>query len=451
MVELDELTDGGRQADRHAKAVLAVAILLALLGLSELRRVQAAAPAMDFYAAWAVAQNLGRSDLADPYSRDALDRIRLEMAERLDLAGRPPRLAAAVKATQPLLATATPFLYSVFSPLARGTYESDVRRFQLVSLGAFGIGVISCGLLAGLPMRLAVLWLAVAGLLFQPVRSDVDVANVNPLLFGLLAIGLLLLEAARRQRDRWPMCLCASAGLVFGCAVALKPLLILVPLALVVRCWARGDWRSAVAQALGAGVSLVACVAWSSVQFGSLAIWPQWLGALSSLPAEATAVALGNVSPVRWLADLLGVDPLRTAVVATLGLGAAAAWALGSGSRPGGIAGGGSADQRILSSIDDLRVSGLALALVFIASPLTWLHYLVLLLPVFPIADVPVRAHPVRGVLLFGAFCSLALRPIWLLGWSTNPPVPQAGLCVLFCLLLFDVAQPFRSEQVSND
>src|SRR5207249_4594757 len=133
------------------------------------------------------------------------DESRVRLGRQFLLAAQGPhasprqRMAAQERAV--LQTYSTPLLYSALGALTSGSYESDYRVFQLLSLAA-GVGAVA--LLARL---LGYSWLATlaAAVVFsdwyEPFLSDVRVGNVNRLELGLLAL-FLWLRGGRQGRGR---------------------------------------------------------------------------------------------------------------------------------------------------------------------------------------------------------------------------------------------------------
>jgi len=360
-----------------ARWLAALALLVAALSTAWVRMCSGS-PGVDYYQFWIVGRARAVLDLRDPYS----DAARARMAEL----GR--QLAReAVHATRRLQFCAywrdtvetfgTPLLYAGVSAASTGDYDTDLRRFQTVSIAAFVCALAAlCVLLGGgADVGLAVAALMCA--LSDPLASDVRTANVGELQLGGLALVLALSRRAEAIRV-------FAAGAALAALVALKPTLALVPLLLAVALLAERKLRL-----------LAALVA------GALA------GALA-------AVARGNYSLAQWVSEMGGP---RLGPFLTGGLAAAAAVSLWLG--------------RFASSFERTFLAvALGAAIAVLGPQLAWLHYDVLLVPLLlfllrPAAGAWRRAGALAcAVALLGwplrALAGLALdAPVYVFaGWS---------------------------------
>ncbi len=383
---------------------------------------------IDFYRAWAMAQSPSRyappGDSFNPYSEAAQESLAEAMRRRVELAGRPPRLEAAVEASDRLRLTATPFLYSVFGLISNQTYERDARLYRLVCLASTVLAVGLLGKLWGYSPAGILLWLALLGQFFQPLRSDLRVGNVNQLQLVQLAVFLALLAWADLRRNdpgRAVDLLTTAAGFTLALAVAFKPnLAFIVPLVLLLRCRRERlrDLSYLFAGLLsGSAVAgLIGCL-----YFRSWSIWQHWLAALRATPDAAMPARHGNFAPTRLLADRFDFEAGRLlAVVAALL-----------------IFGTLTAARRRLrfSQTADAYAVGLGTLMLLIAAPLAWQHYFLLTVPLFMLLLGP--AGPGRGprLLAIPALVLLAVTPFAEL-LATTDPIRQAPLVHLGLLLL---------------
>jgi alpha-1,2-mannosyltransferase len=252
----------------------------------------------------------------------------------------------------------------------------------LVSL--FGIGCIVGALLA-LDVRD---WRCYPiALLYPPTLENIEYGAVGPILVLLLALGW-------RYRERT-----AVASLAVGSAIVLK--VFLWPL--VVWLAATRRWKASLgAVVVGAGLALVS---WAAIGFSGLADYPDLLRRLSDIEAEnsysayAILVALGlDGGPARVLAAGLA------AVLLVLAWRAAAT---------GGVEG----DRRALT---------LTLAAGVVATPILWLHYLVLL--VVPIA----LARPRLSALWFAPLALTVFEALdWYRGWPRGDGSALASVALV--------------------
>ena len=436
---------GRAAARRQPVAVLTLlALLLCLFSLIELWRLGEESPAIDFYRAWAMAQSPSRyatpAGLEDPYAEAAQERLAETMRQRVDLAGRPPRLAAAVQASEPMQLTATPFLYSVFGLISNQTYERDHRLYRSACLVSTVLAIALLGWLWGYSPAGVLLWLALLGQFFQPLQSDLRVGNVNQLQLAHLAAFLALSAWAdqRRARDtdqRSTDLVRATAGMTIAFAIAFKPnVAFVVPLVVLLRS---GRGRARDLLSLLAGLGAGSAMAWvvGCLYFRSWSIWHDWVLALRRTPDAAIPAGYGNFAPSRWIADRyeLEVGPLLAVACALPIVGML--WH--------------KRRQLRASRTADAYAVGLGLLWILAVAPLTWQHYLLLTVPLFLLLLGP--ANPERGprLLAVAALTLLAIDPFAEL-FSVKDPIHQAppvhlGLLLLLCASLWAVATVSRA------
>jgi alpha-1,2-mannosyltransferase len=211
-------------------------------------------------------------------------------------------------------------------------------------------------------------------LLYPPTVENIEYGAVGPILVLLVALGW-------RYRERT-----AVASLSIGSAIVLK--VFLWPL--VVWLAATRRWKASLgAVVVGAGLAFVS---WAALGFSGLVDYPDLIRRLSDIEAEnsysvyAISVTLGvPAGASRALVGLLAI------VFLVLG------WRAARGNADSG-------DRRSLT---------LALAAGLVATPILWLHYLVLL--VVPIALARPRLSTVW-------FAPLALTIFELLDWYRGWP-----------------------------
>ena len=390
-----------------ARWLAALALLVAALSTAWVRMCSGS-PGVDYYQFWIVGRARAVLDLRDPYS----DAARARMAEL----GR--QLAReAVHGTRRLQFCAywrdtvetfgTPLLYAGVSAASTGDYDTDLRRFQTVSIAAFVCALAAlCVLLGGgADVGLAVAALMCA--LSDPLASDVRTANVGELQLGGLALVLALSRRAEAIRV-------FAAGAALAALVALKPTLALVPLLLAVALLAERKLRLLAALVAGALAGALAAVA-VGAHFLAARAWLDWLTALGGLERVSDiSVARGNYSLAQWVSEMGGP---RLGPFLTGGLAAASAVSLWLG--------------RFASSFERTFLAvALGAAIAVLGPQLAWLHYDVLLVPLLlfllrPAAGAWRRAGALAcAVALLGwplrALAGLALdAPVYVFaGWS---------------------------------
>lgn len=329
----------------------------------------------------------------------------------------------------------SPLLYAAFASLPE-RYSAAAHVFRGVQLLAFAAAVFGWVRLCGGSAALAAWAVAALALAWRPFGDDLFTGNVNALqLAGLAAATAPALRVRRGAGTGWAALSGALLAALALFKVNLLPAVAGVGLALGLRADGRGR-RAAGGAALASGALGVVA---SSAYFASARAWPAWLAFAFGDPRRLGdyAVAQGNVSTARLLAEALGVDPLlATAVVAAL-LAASLVAVAHARARARG-----EGPLRALGALlaEPRRAAGFGAVAVLALPPLVWFHYFVVALAAVAWLVVPAHDRTVRGlgvaslVVLSAAYLPLVARaglypllpPLWCLAWT----LPWAGLCL---------------------
>jgi hypothetical protein len=377
------------------------------------------APGLDFYQFWAgaqVARTTAGGNLYSPETRSSAHEafLRRGYAEsrNMMLVGR---------ARQEFEFFSTPFLYTTFGLFPGKNYDRDLFAYRVVTLCAFAAGVLLACRAVGLSWTASLFLLAFTLTLFQPLKAEIRVANVNSLqLFG---IGAAMFLGRSNERWRW-----FASGAVLALVAMFKPnVAVIVPLLLAHRFIARERARLVV-EAVGVGAGVIATFAVSSVYFGGATSWMDWFAAARNLAATLLPLEYGNVAPALAIARSLGANAtlVVTGVLSLVVLGAV---------------------YRSRKS-DGAAIIGIGLLIYLLAATLVWLHYLVLALPlvVVLIADSQI-VRRVLGVL----FLTLIGGDVWTQLLNIRTPGGEArilwlGLGMALLATLWRLASQHGSE-----
>ncbi|HYR28017.1 MAG TPA: glycosyltransferase 87 family protein [Thermoanaerobaculia bacterium] len=399
------------------RAAVPVALILALAAAAIPWRLGNDAAGIDFFQFWAGAE------LENLYSAETRQGEYAPFVEQAFARDQSHDLLVAARARTEFDFFSTPFLYATFRLLPDG-YDDALLAYRVVSLAALIGGVLLLARAAGLSWMLAALVLAFVLSLFQAVKSDVRVVNVNFIQLFAIALGTWLAAS----REKWRS---IGAGAVFALAAMWKPTVALVLPLLGVRwlCHRFQTARSAASPhakaaaepphstlAIGAVIGVAIALAVS----GSFDHWLEWLAHVRSVD-EIRSLNLGNVAPVLPLVNRFGsraalfVAALLIAITAIVLL------------------------KRKQRDDDTALLVGIALLIYLLSSTLVWLHYLVLALPA---GIVLLRTDRVLAALAL----TLAGLDVWLfLGvtWETTQAlVLWLGLALLFAGSLWRLARP---------
>lgn len=264
-----------------------------------------------------------------------------------------PKLLEIARSRTELELYSTPFLYSTFG-LFRGNYDRDLVAFQVVSLGAFIAGVLLSARAVGMGWAPALMLLAFTLTLFQPLKSEIRVTNVNSIQLAGVAGAIYLLRSNSPARS-------VAAAAILGLLLTFKPnTALVIPLLLFYRLMTR-DRRRLLLDAGGLLAGTIAGIVVGSLYFGTADAWIQWLAAAKELAATRLSLEAGNIAPAE---SLLGLGSGVVTIV-RLAICLIVAYVLYRGRNR---------DENVL-------VVGVGLLVYFLTAGLVWIHYLVLALP----------------------------------------------------------------------
>ncbi len=349
-------------------------------------------PMIDFFTFWSVPHTLLVDSPANIYSPDR----QRDMGSRLLAEAQMPAASEtqrrATEATMQLYdgrvdATGSPLLYTLVGLLSSGDYETDRKRFLLVSVMCLAAALIVLCHLLRFPLISTVLVLALMAD-FSPVISDLRVGNLNEL--QLFAVTLFILFTCRSQP--------VLAGMAIGTATMLKPTTLVILGLNLVLVIADKDFGRLKRMLVGVVGASSLSVAFSGMYFGNPSMWIAFVKSLpTTLGGGTYPLENGNFS----LATLLFGDAGQGAMALLITLSLAISWMVFA-TRRRALA----AEPTIQ---DAFLAGGLGSAIMLLSSPLAWLHYYVLLVPLSlyviprlpPTTDPPPSEGMITGLLPF--------------------------------------------------
>lgn len=356
---------------------LVLALLLLLNPLFNVWQYATGSPGIDFFTLWSVPHVLKTNAVPNIYAPDS----QRDMASVLINESSLPQVSDTQRQATAITAqlydnrvdvTGSPLVYALVGLTASGAYEKDLSRFTVASWLCFlGATLIFCWLLQFSPVST----LLAVGLFtssFEPVLSDLRVANLNQIQLLPLACFLLFLAWS------WEV----LAGLALGIGVMLKPYVLIVAFLSVLVSLADRDYRRLARMLLGMCLAALLSVAISVSYFGRLAMWPDFIRSLPHTLATQYPMENGNYGlPVlvfrlthRELSIYIFVILLAIAGVVIFKT---------RRDHEGNVAPAPSrgADESVRSVHRMFVVVGLGCAVMLMSSRLVWLHYYVLLIP----------------------------------------------------------------------
>ncbi|MFN8177062.1 MAG: glycosyltransferase 87 family protein [bacterium] len=411
-------------------------MLALLLGSSVTLRDAQRASGFDFYQFWVVARLL--PDRGEVYSSSAREALGMESWQQAQASGS-ERQRRVADYRRVLETYSTPFLYAAFRPVSSSSYDRSLDVYRiLVFLGMALAVLVQCRLLRyGFTATAAAL--IVLLFWFEPFLSDLRVGNVNALQFCLLAAFAWSQGLLRGTKGA------LLGGALLGLGTMFKPNLAAVLLAILVSRAAHRRYESLAASAAGFLGGIGASFLLAAVSFRSLRCWSEWFDLLRRVPESTTTVAMGNFAPARILGDRLGasVAPVLPVLVGSLAL--ATLWIGGRRAAPTSRSTAKSAARdEDAAVIDDMTAVAVGTLVMLLASPLVWLHYYVLAVPMLLVLLRPFSAaHGVgvadlviRRVAPALALVGIAVTPLR----DVSPSLGTVTVAIVVCastLLLF--------------
>jgi Glycosyltransferase family 87 len=266
-------------------------------------------------------------------------------------------------------AVGTPFLFMVIGAISSGSYAVDQKRFVLLCTTCLLVSMLILKNVLHFSWLEASLLLLFVATDYGPVLSDVRVGSVNEI--QLLAVVSFIFCMTRNQ----PL----LSGLAIGTATMFKPTTGLVLLLALIAGVADRDYRQLARMFVGCLIGTGASFLLSVAYFGRAGMWIEFLRSLAkTLNGVTYSLQFGNFS---LPALLFGATGVRSAAIPLVLVGAFS-WMLFATRRREDTVGSEvskeAATRRMHSAF---AVGGGGCAIMLLSSPLVWLHYYLLLLP----------------------------------------------------------------------
>jgi Glycosyltransferase family 87 len=245
---------------------------------------------IDYFVLWSVPHVLKTNPIANIYAPDD----QREMASVLIGESSSPQVSQAQRRATAInmqlddnrvAVTESPLVFALVGLTAGGAYDKDLSRFTIASWLCFlGAMLIFCRLLKFSPVAT----LLAVGLFtssFEPLLSDLRVANINQ--FQLLSLACFLLFSTRSSY--------ALGGLALGIGVMLKPNLVVVAFLSVLISLVDRDYRMMTRLLLGMCLAALLSVAISASYFGRPSMWLDFIKSLPQHLTSASPMESGNL------------------------------------------------------------------------------------------------------------------------------------------------------------
>jgi hypothetical protein len=372
-----------------------VLVLLAVVGLYGSWIYAQRAVGIDYYVAWTVADTIRNDGDYRVYDKRDMRQLARDNRQKARSEDKNSRHAAAAKMGFPE-ATASPFLYSVVYMISTSSYETSLTIWESLSLIGFTVAILLfCRLLGFSAAATLVIFVPLIfwGIAFQ---SDLRVGNINSIQLGLIALAFFLLT----RDNRTPYLL--AAGALIAMIVVLKPNLAPVSL-LVLGAWlVRGQGRKFLLGLLGMAAGALIALGTSSLVFGDIGIWYEWLDRLFRLTRIEMPAAAGNYDMLRSLDRTAGSPGLRLGArgqvlvaMATCAVTLGFLW-WGRKRDRTHYEQGLEADRK-RELVEYAQLIGMGCLVQMLVSPLVWVHYYVLAIPMLIVAFRPWMQAPAHA------------------------------------------------------
>jgi len=418
-----------------------LAAVLAAAGLVQSYDLGRKSPGIDFYQFWIMGQIIGRADVPSIYSEEAHPRLGTEFIRRSLTEDDSERRRAAARVWGVLEPTATPMLYSMFRPFAGLRYDDAHRIFRTLSLAAFAAAILALAALLGRPAAVALLMIALVTIAFRPMKTDVQVGNINEVQLATVAAYLWL--SSRRDADRRQV----VAGALLGALVMFKPNLVGALPVLGAAWLTRGRNAKLVRQAVGLAAGVALALALTVAVFGSLSPWREWFEFMQAFPPYKIPLSYGNVGLARLAYETMDLHLAPWLAILFTMVTLACVW---MGRARTAHANPDADDPRRIAA-EDTAALGAGAFVYLLSAPLVWNHYLLLALPAALLLlrepdgapAIPERARlPLTAV----ALVAIAIDPVadlfHMYDLYQQATLTMAGALTLFALTVRELARP---------
>lgn len=306
----------------------------------------------------------------------------------------------------------TPFYAVVMALVTRtGPEWVTARVFMAINLSLWLVllSIVWPRLRAHVPMRWWWTTLVAAGL-FAPVLSTIFWLQVNLVVFCLAVAGYVLVG----RNDR-------LAGVLIGVSIAMKPILVLLPLALLLRHRSRiaSVWTLVIAAVATSGSFFF--FAWRAQDLSVINPIGYFTDFMGKTRGDVAACIVENYSPVATLCRF-GLPPTTVTSVVIGVIVLAIGWLL----------------VRDLPETPEgeWEVFAAACFLSILVGPVDWAHYGLLMGPMFLVLAYQFWCHRAPGVMWVGLGASYALAElVW------DPVSTQLGASIPFEIFVYTAGQ----------
>jgi hypothetical protein len=420
-------------------ASIILLVLIALFGITRAwqygQRPQSAG--LDFYQFWVVGKAVRDFKVTNIYSDSARAKIGMTFLKQAAITKHASRYHAVANARKVLETYSTPFLYTLFYPLSRSSYESAYGYYQFVCMLCTVCTIVLLCMMTKASASFMLTFITFASVFFEPLRSDIRVANVNQIELGFLSVYLL-----NQLYVRWRF-YNFTGGIILGLAVMFKPNLVFVIILLEIAWMMNRKYQKALQFGCGFGFACFTAILVSVSFLQSPCCWSDWINAIRLLPDSIITLKMGNLSLSAIMNKNMGIDMTIYLAASLILIVSSVLWR----TRTRNSSGVAHCDRHTDAYKDSIIIS-MGCLIYLLSARLVWLHYYVLALPAVIISFRPYSEKRLlsnwtlffRYPLVATMTAMIALSPIISLFIKSNYHQVAAvtvGLLIAF-MLMFD-------------
>ncbi len=377
-------------------------------------------PGYDYYQFWIIGQALKQGQ-TDFYNFESREKLLNKWRAKFDLPTTKNGIYTADKATgdtnddplksalklRPrLFATASPFFYSIFSIPITGNYKIDFFVFQAASVFSFFFAVYTLSRLFGHSVSGSLLLLILFTVWFNPYWSDNRANNVSQIQL-LFLTGYFFIRSKEAPGKEGFL-----SGIFIGLISFMKLNLLLGPVFLILFHLISGNTKRAFRDLSGCFVGGVLAVTISSFFFNGVTCWREFLNVIAGRDdVKSLYMAkdrLGNFSLSQFISQNDNLHPFSLAIISILII--VLAFFILQKFRNSQQ---GANNEFTLDSL--LVCSGLLTFLL--VSPVSWVHYYILCIPIIILLCSPKWSNASRAdktwlIVTLIAAVVIALEPL---------------------------------------
>jgi hypothetical protein len=327
---------------------------------------------MDFFTLWVVPYLFYENSSENIYSPDTKYEYAEILRNKNDISESQKQISELVTGfyNGKVEITSTPLLYSFFAFISCGDYDSDKAVFIVISLIAFILAVIILCILLKIPMLMSILLLAFFLSMYEPLKSQLAVGNVNSIQLFSISLFLLILTCSKYFYHL------VIAGFIIGMSIMFKPNVFTILLFIGIIYLIDKKFKKLIGLATGVIGAVVISLILSAIHFGQIRIWLLFLKSLPETLDLSISMELGNLSLASYIHNYTGSN-ISSILLLVFTISYIVIILI---SRKGSMK--NKNDHNINENKEEIILAtGIGCSVTLLTMGLTWLHYYILLIP----------------------------------------------------------------------